>query len=321
MNGVWVAPTPHLVAGELKQWADNAGVECVRVPGYWLEKEGRNREAGEAPLPGEKVVYHLHGGGYADFSAHPTDITASIPRGIIKHSDLVMRAFSIEYRLSKGPPLSKPAHPFPAALLDALAGYNYLVNTVKFKPEDIIVEGDSAGGNLALALVRYLVEYRESKSLGTNALPPPPGELVLCSPWADIGDSDVKPSMSMYTNIPYDYISLVGKNPPATKVNFVGPLGMTGANSNRYISPSSTAPTMGPVSFKGFPRTFISAGGAEILVDQIRVLRDRMIADIGEGQVEYYEVPDGIHDYMVLGWHEPERTETMRRIANWIAVH
>ena len=51
-----------------------------------------------------------------------------------------------------------------AALIDALAGYNYLVNTVGFHPTRIILEGDSAGGNLALALTRYLLEHRNPVS-------------------------------------------------------------------------------------------------------------------------------------------------------------
>lgn len=321
IKGLWITPTPHLIVGEVKRWATETGVECIRIPGYWLEKEGSNREVGEAPRPGEKVVYHLHGGGYANNSALPTDPTANIPRGIMQHTPSVLRAFSIDYRLSAGPPLHEKANPFPAALLDAIAGYNYLVNVVKFKPEDIIVEGDSAGGNLALALVRYLVENQSQTESPDVTIPPPPSDMILCSPWCDIGDSDVKPRSYIFTNHPYDFISLheTPKTYPS-KVNFLGPLGFEHANSNRYISPASTAQTMAPVSFKGFPRTFIIGGGAEILLEQIHVLRDKMVAELGGGQVEYYEAPGAIHDFLVFVWHDPERTETLRRLANWIAL-
>ena len=319
-KGLWVIPTPHLIVGEVKQWAEKAGVVPTRIPGYWLETEGSNREVGDAPRPGEKVVYHLHGGGYANNSAHPTDATANIPRGIMKHAKSVLRAFSIEYRLSRGPPWCDNENPFPAALIDAIAGYNYLVNIVKFKPEDIIVEGDSAGGNLALALVRYLIDNQAHSSLDAQ-IPPPPGELLLCSPWSDIGDSDVKPGSSIFTNVPYDFIdvSLRPRTLPS-KINFMGPHGFEEANRNRYISPGSTASTMEPVSFKGFPRTFIIAGGAEVLLDQIRILRDKMVSDLGEGHVEYFETAGSIHDYLAFVWHEPERSDTLRRVADWIAL-
>lgn len=71
---------------------------------------------------------------------------------------LCKRAFSLDYRLCV------PGRPeigsFPAPLLDALAGYRYLVRECNFDPENIIVAGDSAGGNLGLALCRYLRDER-----------------------------------------------------------------------------------------------------------------------------------------------------------------
>jgi len=109
--------------------------------------------------------------------------------------------FAVEYRLSKHSP-DEPAHPFPAALLDALAGYVYLTVTIGLAPDDIIIAGDSAGGNLALALVRYLVE-----NAGLIAgLPAPPMALLLLSPWADPGDTSVPPGSRANANMVSDYI-------------------------------------------------------------------------------------------------------------------
>jgi hypothetical protein len=81
------------------------------------------------------------------------------------------------------------------------------------------------------------------------------------------------------------------------------------------------------LDFKGFPRTFITAGGAELSLDQIRVLKERMANDLGEGngvqegegKVRYYEAKDAVHDYLVFTWHEPEREETFREIAKWVS--
>ena len=33
IEGIWIPPTPELVSGELKKWADAAGVPDVRIPG------------------------------------------------------------------------------------------------------------------------------------------------------------------------------------------------------------------------------------------------------------------------------------------------
>jgi acetyl esterase/lipase len=270
-------------------------------------------------MPGEKVVYSLHGGGYTQMSAHPSDIVANIGDGLLTHIDVVHRVFSIEYRLSKGTP-SKPDNPFPAALLDTLAGYNYLVNVVGFSPSDIIVEGDSAGGNLALALTRYLIEYQNNPDIN---LPAPPNALLLLSPWADIGTSHDTLEPPCFLKSDIDRYKEVDPE----KETFLGLHGIDTANTNGYISPASLHLSM-PLSFEGFPRTFIVAGGAEIMLGQVRFLKERMVKDLGEGngvrewegKVKYYEAEDAIHDYLIFTWHEPERQETLKEIANWVSV-
>jgi len=323
VNGVWVSPVlKNLVVGKLDKWAEQADVTSVRIPGYWMHKKGVNIDVASPPKPGEKVVYALHGGAYTRLSAHPSDPTAAIARGLVNTVDSVNRVFSLEYRLSSGKPFPV-ANPFPTALLDALAGYIYLVNEIGFSPSDIILEGDSAGANLALALTRYLTEYK-----GTPGLPAPAGALLLLSPWADLGNSHLNlPNASATTRLASDYLShptSPGYRYPVTA--FVGPHGIEAAEINPYISPASLHPAM-VVDFKDFPRTFIVAGGAEILLDSIRTLRDRFFKDLGEGngvkegegKVRYYEAADGVHDYLVFPWHQPERKETLQAISEWVA--
>lgn len=79
-----------------------------------------------------------------------------------------VRALSIDYRLA-------PEHPYPAALDDAVAGYEWLLAS-GLEPSRIVVAGDSAGGNLALALLLRL------RDAGT---PLPAGAVVL-SPVTDL---------------------------------------------------------------------------------------------------------------------------------------
>jgi acetyl esterase/lipase len=321
IKGVWVDPAPYLVLGKIKEWAAIASVTPIRVPGYWLEKANSDIATNAPPSPGEKVVLALHGGAYIANSAFPDDITANIAKGILEHVGSVKRVFSVEYRLSVGPP-NEAANPFPTALIDAVAGYNHLINVVGFEPQNIIIEGDSAGGNLALALTRYLVEYRESLTdaakLGSKPLIPP-GGVILCSPWADMGTSHDQPLLPYLSRT--DYIGNV-RNPRTkyAETAFTGPFGLADADKNVYISPASKH--IIDVSFTGWPRTFLLCGGVEYLAPGIRDLKERMAADMNEGsgpgQLSYYEAPDGVHDFICFTWHEPERTDALRAMAEWV---
>ena len=279
------------------------------MPGYWFEKHASKSAHIPPPAPGEKVLLAFHGGAYVRQSAHPKDFTSNIPRGILQHSSVVRRALTLEYRLTLAPHVSSH-NPFPAALLDAIAGYNYLVNTVGFNPVDIIVEGDSAGGNLALALVRYLLEHREHSSV---RLPGPPGGLVLNSPWCDLSGSDHYTGSTVHTNQRCDYLNILSPFYARTIHAFLGPH----SASNKYISPAALP--LDDVSFAGFPRTFITAGGCEVLLDQIRLLKDRMQKDVGT-ELVYLEMPDAVHDVLVFPWFEPERTVALEAIAAWVAA-
>lgn len=128
-------------------------VDSGQVRGEWV---------GEAAVPGEKVLFYLHGSAYAVCSprTHRALVCAIAGR-------TGRRAFSLDYRLG-------PEHRFPAAHDDAVRGYLWLLDR-GHRPEDILVAGDSAGGHLSIALCGEL------RRLG---LPMPAG-LVLLSPLVD----------------------------------------------------------------------------------------------------------------------------------------
>ena len=67
-----------------------------------------------------------------------------------------------------------PEHPYPAAVDDALAAWQDLLQ--RYPAEQLVLTGESAGGGLALALMLRL------KSLGL----PLPRAAVLFSPWTDV---------------------------------------------------------------------------------------------------------------------------------------
>lgn len=110
-----------------------------------------------------RAILYLHGGGY-------------LAGSIVSHRYVAVeigraagaRTLALGYRLA-------PEHPYPAQLEDTLAAYQYL-REQGFAPGAIAIGGDSAGANLALALML---------ALRARGLPLPCcGWLV--SPWTDL---------------------------------------------------------------------------------------------------------------------------------------
>lgn len=136
------------------------GVHFERVPAEegvvaeWIEPEGADKS---------RVLLYLHGGGYVmgSLNSHRGFIGALAQR-------CEMRALSVDYRKA-------PEHPFPAALQDAVAAWHWLLRQ-GYRPQDVVLAGDSAGGGLVLALLLHLRDA---------GLPLPAAALCL-SPWTDL---------------------------------------------------------------------------------------------------------------------------------------
>lgn len=118
----------------------------------------------------DRALLYLHGGGFV-YGLTPLhmEMVARIVR------DLNVPALLVDYRLA-------PDHPFPAALDDCLAAYRWLLKQ-GIPAGHIVVAGDSAGGNLTLAL---LMKLRD----GGEALP---AAAACLSPVADLSEKDASP--------------------------------------------------------------------------------------------------------------------------------
>ncbi|KAG9102553.1 hypothetical protein FRC06_001787 [Ceratobasidium sp. 370] len=316
---IWLeAVSPNLITGQVKQFAQAAEAESVRIPAYgfgqWESGLTDVRLAGD----GEKIVMHFHGGAYVMGTANPEDLTANISRGLLEKGDgVISRTLSVDYRLCSSAPYPKSA-PFPSALIDALAGYVYLVQKLGFKPQNIIVAGDSAGGNLALALIRYL---RDSPDLGLGM----PGGLLLFSPWCDPAGTHHGPTAQKgSSNARVDYASPRADSPYSmgryAVRSLLGNMPHDVAVKNLYIGPASLEiePSAADGMFTGFPPSYILSGESEALIDEIRTLQRRMLADLPEGKLVYDEVADAVHDFAVFQVWEPERSSAFQRVVAWI---
>ncbi|KAI9848575.1 MAG: hypothetical protein M1837_007244 [Sclerophora amabilis] len=131
------------------------------IGGTWFPSPYRSEDEQE-----KKVVLHFHGGAYVmgDGRQRESGYGAGL---LIKH--MCATVFSVQYRLS-----SDQKCPFPAALQDA---YRYLLDQ-GISPLSIVLSGDSSGGNLVIALLRYLSDNK--------GLLPNPSAALLWSPSVDL---------------------------------------------------------------------------------------------------------------------------------------
>ncbi|TAL03026.1 MAG: alpha/beta hydrolase [Rhodospirillaceae bacterium] len=112
-----------------------------------------------------RAILHIHGGAFIMGGGRTAAHTAMPIADRAK-----IRTFSVDYRMP-------PDHPFPAGLNDAVEAYRMLLT--RFKPANIAVYGESAGGGLAASFVL------KARDMGL----PIPGACVLHSPEADLTES------------------------------------------------------------------------------------------------------------------------------------
>jgi len=258
------------------------------------------------------VYYHLHGGGYVMGSGSPKSLAANIPRGVLEEcAGIVDRAFCVDFRIASAAPYTA-TNPFPAPLVDALSGYQYLIKTIGFSPRDIIVGGDSSGGHLAADLVRYL-------ALEKIPTLPSPRALLLLSPTMDWGctHDNGTPSSSMESNSKSDFVRIILHSGYSAQ-SLRGSLDPDEILYNSWLSPASLKIVNPSGLFNGYPHTCIISGGAEQTVDAMRTFRDRLIRDNDEKIVKYSEYPNAVHDFILLTWHEPERSAALKEIRGWL---
>ncbi|HEY5425609.1 MAG TPA: alpha/beta hydrolase [Candidatus Tumulicola sp.] len=112
------------------------------------------------------VVYYIHGGGYV--AGSPAMYRTLTGAFCVR---CAARVFALEYRLA-------PEHRFPAAVHDAVAGYQWLLAS-GVAPREIVIAGDSAGGGLALSTLLALRDAGLALPAGA----------VLIAPWVDLAAS------------------------------------------------------------------------------------------------------------------------------------
>lgn len=206
------------------------------------------------------MILYCHGGGYTCGSINYARVLAS---KLSLYTGLSV--FSFEYRLS-------PENPYPAAIEDALSVWDYLMRK-GYGAREIILAGDSAGGNLALELCLKLK--------GADRFLP--AGVVLMSPWTDMTMSGAS------------YEECLAIDPMLTP-EYIEACKRAYAPENEDFSTPEFSPVFG--DFKGFPPVLVQVGTNEILRSDSELLIEKLTECGVFAELEVYE--DSWHVFQQL---------------------
>ena len=250
------------------------GLSCDRVDilqekfkGSWsIPKNGK----------GQRTVLYLHGGGYSFYPRVFYDNFA----GLLGHATEAS-VFSLDYGLA-------PEHRFPSQLTEAVNAFQWLLKRRDLR--SLVLIGDSAGGNLALAL---LLRLRAARL-------PFPALTVCLSPATDFRSSIA------IAESPLDWIT------PHMALRW----------AEWYCTPEQcNDPLVSPVlaDLRGLPTIYVQAGEGEILFDSIQSFVSR--AQAQGVQITLDAWPGMNHDFQAFGPRTLQSAEALKRIGAKVAEH
>ena len=226
------------------------------------------------------VVLYFHGGVYVLGDAFQA---AGLASQIGRRTRA--KVISVDYRLA-------PEHPYPAAVDDALAAYEALLQNGT-APSDIAFAGESAGGGLAVAT---LVNARD------HGLPLPAAAFAM-SPYADL----TLAGTTMQTKGEVDVL-MSRENLQARVTDYT---------SGQDAALGLISPVFADLS--GLPPLIIQAGSHEVLLDDaVRLARQAAIADV---QVTLDITPRVPHVFQAYAPILDEGAAALDRAGQFLTAH
>ncbi|EON69714.1 hypothetical protein W97_08974 [Coniosporium apollinis CBS 100218] len=266
------------------------------------------------PRSKEKVIVYFHGGGYV----------LPAVKALLEY----LYAFQQEAN-SDGHSVSvlmlaytlAPEGQFPTQLKQAVELMRYLFETEKRSPSNLLLAGDSAGGNLCLSLLSHILHPHPSVpalSLPTSSPSSSPAKfpaLLLISPWV----SFTYTTPSFTTNAERDAFG------PASLSRWSA--AFVGNNiRDEYVEPVRASADWWAGASDVVEDVLIWAGEAEVLVDGIMAFAAEFKQgfDGGDekrrGKCEIVVTKDAAHEEMVLeaifGYRE--KGEAARVVEGWV---
>ena len=231
---------------------------------------------GLAASDADKAHIYIHGGGWAYMGGE-----ACGGQGAAQAGRLSLKTWSVDYRY---PPFDR----FPAALDDCVTVYRELLKT--HAPENIVISGGSAGGNLTAATG---LRIRDEGLPWPAAL----GLMTPCTDGALLSDT-------LGINDQLDFLK------HATMADFWTVYAGGHDRRDPYLSP-----VYGDYS-KGFPPTFLQTGTRDLLLSDTVRLHRAMRAGGVEAELHVWEaMPHG-----GFGGATPEDAEMVRELRRFFAA-
>ena len=220
----------------------------------------------------KRVILYAHGGSF------------------INGSCKAARNFCASFAHECACKLFLPEYPFPAGLEDIFVTYRGILKKYAFSPASVVIAGDEAGANLAIALIHYL----KQKKL------PQPAALVLISPWLDISCSNEE----IHTLQKSDKFLLKEALQAA---------------AGRYTTFDNVQnPLVSPLygSFTNFPPVFIQCGSQEILSADAKALAHKIEAAGGQAQLDIW--PEMWHFFQAMDAQAKEAHLAVEKLGQWV---
>ncbi|MBC5995399.1 alpha/beta hydrolase [Romboutsia ilealis] len=231
----------------------------------------------------DKLIYQLHGGAYLVKLNNMHRKNSIVLSKKANGADVA----SLDYRLA-------PEYTFPSALEDAIDGWNYLLN-LGYKPDNIIIVGDSAGGNLALSL---------SLKLRDDGSKMPAG-IICVSPWADLAEEGDSYKYNLYLDPTFGIDEGMKKSKPILPTEYAGNIDL----HNPYISPVYG-------NYKRFPPMLVIVGSYEIFESDSITIYEKAIKE--NVNVKLIDQDGMFHDYIFMYDLLPESNAVWNQITSFI---
>ncbi len=266
----------------LMHWLVKMGVETLQLPADisrrsvsadgvacdWLLPEGASTD---------RVLLYFHGGGF---------VIPQTPNHLLLGAYLAresrLQTLMVDYRVA-------PRHPFPAPLDDCVTAYRWLLQQ-GYAARNIVIAGDSAGGNLTLTTLMKLRDSGDAMPAAAACLSPT-GDLTAREPAADAThDTLLHPKARKFYRESY-----VGHSDP----------------HNPLISPLYG-------DWHGLPPLLIHAGEDEVLKDDAIRIRDCASAAGVDVNLEIYEK---MWHVWQINLELPQSIDSLNKIAAFLKSH
>ncbi len=221
----------------------------------------------------KKVCLFVHGGGWVQGNLDTHDYLC---RKIAKICEV--NVLAVDYRLA-------PEHEFPIPLNDV----NYVYNWCCERYDEILLSGDSAGGNLCAAVCIQAAKIRR------------PDAMILFYP--ALGSDFYTESYNKYADVP----TLSKLSVKYFLSKYIG----NQSADNKLISPILED------NMAVFPKTFIVSAGSDVLLSEQKAFCEKM--QKSNNTCQQLVLDGAIHGFMTYGREfDGYNTEILKQVSGWL---